>query len=118
MTPLRSSLVTAALTGLALVGTGAVAAGSASATVGGHFHQDHAQVVEIRAALEKVDITCGVSQVSTPPWLGTAACGKGNNDARKALEQADARGCGVDVHWTDNGPLSYDGDYRYVVACP
>ena len=83
----------------------------------GPFHQDHAQVVELRAALEKVDFTCGVSQVATPPWLGTAACGKGDNDARKALEQADARGCGVDVHRVDEGPLSYDGDHEYVV-CP
>ena len=115
--PLRL-LAVAGFTGVALV---AVSPSPAVAQVGGRFHYDHAQVVATRDALQKAALACTLAVL---PVKGTLmqvvtifACSGGMKEAHTALEQADNRGCGLDVDWVDRGPMSYDTDYTFTV-CP
>jgi hypothetical protein len=107
----------AALVALVTLAAGAVTAPAASAAVGGVHHYAYDDVVAARTALEVADVGCGIATVPVPPWIGIVACGHGLDEVRDGLDEAFYRHCGMDLHWSDDGPKSYDGTYR-VVVCP
>jgi hypothetical protein len=116
MTRVRRMLGAATCTALALLGTAAVAP-AASAADGGVAHYSYDDVVSARKALSAADLGCDIVTIPVPPWVGIAACGNGIGDVRDGLDEAFFRHCGMDLHWTDDGPMSYDGTYR-AVPCP
>jgi hypothetical protein len=116
MNQVRRALGTAALVALATLGAGATAP-AASAGVGGMHHYAYDDVVATRAALKVADVGCGIATAPVPPWIGIVACGHGNGEVRDGLDEAFYRHCGMDLHWSVDGPKSYDGTYR-VVVCP
>jgi hypothetical protein len=135
MTGMRSVLVTAGLTMLTVVGGGVLVQPAVWAAPEHQISWGVEEVAGVRDGIARGDLACGVGNVAVGGGVAVAAgagpfglvaggvvglagllCGHNDQRLRNAVDEAYWKKCGIDAYLTD-GPLSYDGTYRYVV-CP